>query len=210
MVTVPLVLQRLVDIHGVDARALACELVGDVRTRTWPSTSPGVVRIAALPDDFPRFRGSVTGDRLRITAMRLTEDVVFSTSARAARLTMPWPALPDTLVAALPGRALADLVGHPAIDPQTRILAQSRSEHADGGADMVLDLELIETTLTQRTPVRTTVRATSASTSAGGSRACRTRRWTIHGVGRVASIRPTVWWDCAANGPPRTADTSSR
>lgn len=154
MVTVPVLMQRLVDLHGVDAEALTTELKGAVRTRTWPGSSPEVHAIRCLRDDFPRFKGVVVKGALRITAMRLTEDVVFSNGSRSARLVMPRPALPQTVINALAGRRLADVVDHAAIDADTLVTQWSEVDGADGVATLTLQLDLRETSLRQRAAKR--------------------------------------------------------
>ena len=141
-VLVPVLIHRLVSLHGVDPARLAAELDGKVRTRTWPGTDPARRVIAALPDGFPRFKGEVVDGRLRVTGMRLVEDAVFSTGATYARMDLPAPPLPETLVAAIEGRPLDRVLAHAAIDPATVVSSVTISPGRDGAQRMVLGLEM--------------------------------------------------------------------
>jgi hypothetical protein len=158
-VLVPDIFQRLVEIHGVDVAHLHGELEGKIRTRTWPGSDAGRAELQTLPDDFPRFKGVVVADVLRIQGMRLPGEVVFSTGSAFARIDMPPPVLPETVISALAGRRLEELLGHPAIGPAPVISAASRTLDARGAAVLRLDLDMPLRRLTQgRPPTRTTER----------------------------------------------------
>lgn len=144
MVTVPDILQRLVAHHGVDAVALVNELGGHdrVRTRTWMAGS-GTPRhvLQCLPSAFPPFKALVVDRELRIERLRLGGGAVFQNGATFSRIVMPWPELPETIVAALPGRPLSELLGHPGIGRTTTIVSVARRDE-DDEPHMVLRLDM--------------------------------------------------------------------
>lgn len=141
-VLVPSAFLRMVHAMGVDVRRLRAELRGEVRTRTWPGAADGPLVLESLPDDFPRMRGAVSGGRLLIQTMYLRGDVRLSMTSRTVRMTMDMPDLPDTLLAALAGRALRDVVEHPAFGPDATILDVEGGLSKDGSDILVLRLRM--------------------------------------------------------------------
>lgn len=134
--------QKLVGMHDVDVARLLGELVGKVKTRTWPGTAIDRRDIESLPDDFPRFKGTVMEGVLRVECLRLTENATFTASARLTRLTIPRPTLPESVVGAMAGRRLADVIDHPAIDAVTTVTGVRDVRSADGLWTIVLDLDM--------------------------------------------------------------------
>lgn len=139
---VPSALLRLIHAAGVDVRRLRAELHGEVRTRTWPGSADGPLVLESLPDDFPRMRGVVSDGRMLIQTMYLRGDVRLSMTSRTVRLIMDKPDLPDTLLAALAGRALRDVVEHPAFGPDVTILDMEGGLSKDGSEILVLKLRM--------------------------------------------------------------------
>lgn len=140
MIVVPDIVQRMVAHHGVDVVALDRELRlhQHVRTRTWMAGGGGTPRhvLETLPTAFPPFKAHVFEGRLRVERMRIGQDAFLEGGATFVRLAMPWPQLPDTILAALPGRPLADLVGHPGIGADTRILKVGARDN--GGVTLIV------------------------------------------------------------------------
>jgi hypothetical protein len=141
-ILVPSAFLRMVHAQRVDVRRLRAELHGEVRTRTWPGTADGPLVLESLPDDFPRMRGAVSGGRLLIQTMYLRGDVRLSMTSRMVRLTMDMPDLPRTLLAALAGRALRDVVEHKAFGPDVTILRVDEVLSKAGSANLVLKLRM--------------------------------------------------------------------
>lgn len=157
MIAVPILFQRLLDMHGIDVTALALELdaPGPVRSRRWPAGEQGRRPLASLNDDFPRFKGQMANGLLRIDAMRLREDCAFIARVRVTRLTIPRPELPDTVIAALPGRRLAQLLDHPAVDHETTILSFTEEIGWKGRRDLAMELDMPRVGMVQRVAVAT-------------------------------------------------------
>lgn len=138
-VLVPSAFLRLVHAHAVDVAALRRELVGDVRTRTWPSGGTGIA-LDSLPDDFPRFHGTVSAGRLTLKSIDLSTRVRLVLGRRASRIIMPMPDLPETLLAAFTGRRLDEMVCHAAIGPDAIVMGTS--EGVDRGGRPVLTIAI--------------------------------------------------------------------
>ena len=153
-IRVPAIFRRLVALHGVDVIALAGELQGQVRTRTWPGADGGRRDLATLPDAFPRLKADVVDGSLRILAMRLTEQSIFSNGATYARLRIRPPDLPDSVVAAFAGRRLHEVVWHEAVDLQTTVTAVAEINDKNGDPWLSMDLAMENVALDSQTDVQ--------------------------------------------------------
>jgi hypothetical protein len=139
---VPVLFQKLVGMHGVDAVRLAREMHGKVKTRTWPGTAIDRHDLGSLPDAFPRFKGEVVAGVLRIETLRLTDGDTLTAMHRHTRLETALPALPDSVLAAMPGRRLAEIIGHPAVDAVTTVTGVDVRKAPDGSPRLVLELDM--------------------------------------------------------------------
>lgn len=149
--TVPLLFAGLMRMHGVDADAFIRELASIGENGHMTRNYRGGIQRAivdAIPDEFPSYKGVVVGDQLRIESMRITDDVVFEARARIARLAVPDDdGLPDTVLAALAGRPLARLLGHPCITEEMGIASIKRV--IVGGKKLIsIELDMPRITLT--------------------------------------------------------------
>lgn len=135
MIIVPNLLQRLVAHYGVDAEALGLEMQGAkrVRTRTWLAGRNGTPRheIQSLPTAFPPFKGVITDKVLRIEQMNLGNRAFYSSGETFSRIILPWPDLPETIIAGMIGRPLSQLIGHPGIGQA--MIVTAIGEKDDGG-----------------------------------------------------------------------------
>lgn len=147
---VPDILQRLIAHHGIDVVALRDELSqhGRHRTRTWLAGG-GTPRhvIQTLPTAFPPFKAVVVDGELRVEMLRLGAGATFESGATYSRLSMPWPDLPETIIDALPGRPLSQLIGHPGIGRTTTITRVTMKDD-DDIPRMVLVLDMPRASLT--------------------------------------------------------------
>lgn len=145
MIIVPDIMQRLVQHYGVDALKLSaeCEKAERVRTRTWLAGRGGTPRreLESLPSAFPPFKARIDEGVMRIERLRLGYGAIFESGKTYFRITMPWPNLPETLITALPGRPLAQLLGHAGIGNNV-IIINTKMRDDDGEIKMIINVDM--------------------------------------------------------------------
>lgn len=132
---VPLIIRNLAMLHRLEVAALARELEasGKVRTMTWPGTAADRRVLKHVPEDFPRFKGENAKGILRLEGLRMTGGLAMRRRPEHMEVTIPMPALPWTIIAALPGRSLGDLIDDPAFTREMVI----HSADGDAGGDIL-------------------------------------------------------------------------
>lgn len=136
--------QRLLVHHGVDTAALRGELAGSVRSADYMDRQGLRKVLESIPTGFPRFKAKVLAERLVVEKLRFKNDNVFSSTGTLFRLSIARPpALPITILNALVGSSITDLVAGPAFSPEMQIKSAASGQRTEAGISFpCLDLEL--------------------------------------------------------------------